>query len=429
MADKNLFFDYGKSYIELGEINDLEAANFPEEVKWRPGEWLDNATGATPFNGTDISIPLAGNVGWLNDVSEIIKPSDKNITTLKEAAVKAGSESDIIVIAASGAFYAAAKAGVSFLARPSDKMAPDIVFIGWNTSSAYHNRIMKRLENVNFSLCVIEGDELAKETALAYAAARTLLEKQYGIAYAQRLYVFSCNEASALSKEAREISASYFLMEREFQSPWSALALSSLFPLAACGADIEAILKGAAVAEMPEMAIWTPVNCADGGIGKEDFIPRSSMNIKYYSALRNLLRKKDYGIEIIAYSDIRFKGLIDWIKSALTSVDSGNRGKLYVDSIDLVNQLDRLLAYTEPDKSDFFLTVLSFDDYAITNEESIGDMEMDIIGKDLITKTVRALRMKRTHILEVQVPESAEFFYGQLISLFLRSAKLTEIWK
>jgi hypothetical protein len=123
--------------------------------------------------------------------------------------------------------------------------------------------------------------------------------------------------------------------------------------------------------------------------------------------------------EIFAFSDTRFRDIAEWIKTAVMNI---NNGKIYPDTLELMNNFDDLMACIEGGAKDLFVTFLSFDDYK-------SDDDMDYQNKAVIKRAMQKLRPTKINVLEAEVPEASEFYYGQIISFFLRSAMLTDVWQ
>ena len=184
-------------------------------------------------------------LGWLGQPDAVIA---KKIHAIRTACEKLSGQADTLVIAGSGEGYLAAKAGMEMLGGRYRNLLDNrmrILFTGDSLASSDWLALCRLLDGHEFSLLLLSrgGEEL--EMCAASRALRWLMERRYGQAAKERVYVSAC-PGTPLATMAKEEGFTYLPMEQEPGGAASALNAGTLFALAAAGIDPLGVLEGAA---------------------------------------------------------------------------------------------------------------------------------------------------------------------------------------
>ncbi|PKK94978.1 MAG: glucose-6-phosphate isomerase, partial [Tenericutes bacterium HGW-Tenericutes-5] len=262
---KHLNLDYR---FALPFINDKDLDSINKEIK-QARKILEDKSGL----GSEY-------LGWL-DLPE--NYDNDEIERIYEAAKKIRKQANILVVIGIGGSYLGAKAAIEFLKPyfPKRKNV-DIIFAGHNMSSTYLNELVDFLKNKNFAINVISKSGTTTEPAIAFRVLKRLLEEKYGEKEAaNRIYATTDKSKGALRELANSNSYTTFVVPDDIGGRFSVLTAVGLLPIAASGINIKQILAGAKASrkEYDKYSIY-----------KND--------VHMYVALRNLLYRNDYSIEM-----------------------------------------------------------------------------------------------------------------------------------
>ena len=229
-------FDYSK----IGKfVQEHEISNLQQQVT-TADSMLRNGTGA----GSDY-------LGWIN----LPKDYDKEeFARIKEAAKKIQNESEVLVVLGIGGSYLGAKAALDFLNHTfynllgSDKRkTPQIFFAGNSISSTYLAELVEIIGDRDFSVNMISKSGTTTEPAIAFRVFKELLIKKYGVEGANdRIYATTDKAKGALKGEADAQGYETFVIPDDVGGRFSVLTAVGLLPIAVSGADIDALMQGAA---------------------------------------------------------------------------------------------------------------------------------------------------------------------------------------
>ncbi len=186
--------------------------------------------------------------GWIRQPLEI---DEVSLGMVKEAAEEIRACSDCFIVLGVGGSYIGAKAVIDLLGE--DLPEKEVIFAGFNFSARYVGEILKRIENRDFSLCVISKSGSTAETMVAYGIFREYLVKKYGREEAaRRTYVITENRPNPLYTHAVEEGARIFELAENIGGRFSVLTAVGLLPAAVAGIDIRRLISGAAAIASPE---------------------------------------------------------------------------------------------------------------------------------------------------------------------------------
>ena len=270
----HITFDYSKvlgQFVAPQEIDFLQSQVTALDADLRKG------TGA----GAEM-------LGWLDLPENYDK---EEFARIKQAAAKIQADSDVLVVIGIGGSYLGAKAAIDFLNNSfvnllpkEERKAPQILYAGNSISSSYLADLVDYVADKDFSVNVISKSGTTTEPAIAFRVFKELLVKKYGQEEAnKRIYATTDKARGAVKVEADANGWETFVVPDDVGGRFSVLTAVGLLPIAAAGADIDALMEGANAAR------------------KDYASDKIAENQAYqYAAVRNILYRKGYVTEILA---------------------------------------------------------------------------------------------------------------------------------
>ena len=271
----------------------------------------------------------AGNdfLGWIDLPVDYDK---EEFARIKEAAAKIQSDSDVLLVIGIGGSYLGARAANEFLHHSfynnlskEARKAPEIYYVGNSISSTYLKDLCDLLEGKDFSVNIISKSGTTTEPAIAFRIFKEMLEKKYGKeGAAKRIYATTDRAKGALKKLATEEGYETFVVPDDVGGRFSVLTAVGLLPIAASGADIDALMAGAAFAR--ENALNAP------------FEENNSLQ---YAALRNIFLRKGKSVEVTANYEPSLHYVSEWWKQLYGESEGKDQRGLFPASVDLTTDL------------------------------------------------------------------------------------------
>lgn len=361
----------------------------------------------------------AGNdfLGWI----DLPVAYDKEeFARIKRAAAKICSDSEVLVVIGIGGSYLGARAAIEFLRHSfynsvSKKIrkTPEIYFAGNNISGTYLSELLEVIGDRDFSVNIISKSGTTTEPAIAFRMFKKLLEKKYGKAgAADRIYATTDKARGALKKLATEEGYESFVVPDDVGGRFSVLTAVGLLPIAASGADIDALMEGAAA--MREVCL----NAA--------YEENPSMQ---YAAVRNVLLRKGKSIEILANYEPSFHYVAEWWKQLYGESEGKDQKGIFPAAVDLTTDLHSMGQFIQDGQRTMFETVMELEKPAkeLFIEEEPVDLDglnylagksIDFINKSAMKGTRLAHMDGGVPNLVVKVPERNEYFLGELFYFF-----------
>ncbi|HIY56711.1 MAG TPA: glucose-6-phosphate isomerase, partial [Candidatus Tetragenococcus pullicola] len=246
----------------------------------------------------------AGNdfLGWI----DLPKNYDKEeFTRVQKAAEKIQNDSEVLVVIGIGGSYLGARAAIEFLNHTfynvlpkEQRKTPQIVFAGNSISSTYLADLIELVGDRDFSVNVISKSGTTTEPAIAFRVFKEMLIKKYGEEEAnKRIYATTDRAKGAVKVEADEANWETFVIPDDVGGRFTVLTPVGLLPIAVSGADIDALMQGAADAR---------VEYTDADLKKNEAYQ--------YAAMRNILHRKGKDIEILVNYEPGMQYFSEWWK-------------------------------------------------------------------------------------------------------------------
>lgn len=391
-----------------GFIEDSEFSSIAPQVRLA-NETLSNGTGA----GNDF-------LGWV-DLPE--NYDREEFQRIQAAAGKIRSDSEVFVVIGIGGSYLGARAAIEYLHSQNyntlKKAGPQIFFAGNSLSPSALSEILDLCREKDFSINVISKSGTTTEPAVAFRVFRSLLEQKYGKEKAaKRIYCTTDRARGTLKQLADREGFETFVVPDDVGGRYSVLTAVGLLPIAVAGADLEALMAGAAQ-EKAEL---------DGDT--------SSDASCLYAAARNILYRKGKETEILVSYEPRFQMMCEWWKQ-LCGESEGKNGKgLFPASVIFSTDLHSMGQYIQQGKRNLFETVVLVDQPAadLTIEEDaenadglnfLAGKKMSYVNQKAFEGTVLAHTDGGVPNIVLRVPDFSEKSLGALIYFFERSVAVS----
>ena len=315
----------------------------------------------------------AGNdfLGWIDLPVDYDK---EEFARIKKAADKICSDSEVLVVIGIGGSYLGARAAIEFLRHSfynsvsmEIRKTPEIYFAGNNISSTYLAQLLEVIGDRDFSVNIISKSGTTTEPAIAFRIFKKVLEKKYGKAEAaKRIYATTDKARGALKKLATEEGYETFVVPDDVGGRFSVLTAVGLLPIAASGADIDALMEGAAA--MREVCLAAP------------YAENPSLQ---YAAVRNVLLRKGKSIEILANYEPNFHYVAEWWKQLYGESEGKDQKGIFPASVDLTTDLHSMGQFIQDGQRTMFETVMELE--TPTHELLIEEEPVDLDGLNYLT--------------------------------------------
>lgn len=392
-------------YAKTAAVSEAELFNMKEQVMLAK-DILVGKKGA----GNDF-------LGWL-DLPECYDKEE--FGRILKAAEKIKADSDVLVVIGIGGSYLGARAAIEFLRHSfynavskEQRKTPEIYFAGNNLSSTYLKHLIQTIGDRDFSINVISKSGTTTEPAIAFRILKKLLEEKYGEAEAsKRIYATTDQQRGALKSLADAKGYESFVIPDDVGGRYSVLTAVGLLPIAVSGADITALMQGAAA----ERAF----------VQKTAFEENDCL---LYAALRNILLRKGKLTEILVNYEPGLHYVAEWWKQ-LYGESEGKDGKgIFPAAVDFTTDLHSMGQFIQDGARTMFETVLhvaeSRETMIIPKEDSdldklnyLAGKSVDYVNQCAMDGTMMAHVDGMVPNLMIHIPKQDEFCLGRLFYFF-----------
>ena len=392
-------FDSSKltPFVHENELSEMQAMVNAANTELREG------TGA----GNDFR-------GWLDLPVDYDKDE---FARIKKAAKKIQNDSDVLICIGIGGSYLGAQAAIEFLNSnfygKADSDMPTVVFCGNSLSGSYLYDLIEWLGDKDFSINVISKSGTTTEPSVAFRIFKDKLIKKYGKEEAaKRIYATTDRQKGALKTEADAEGYEEFVVPDDVGGRYSVLSAVGLLPIAASGADIDELMKGAADAR----ADYTDTDL-------------SKATPYQYAALRNILYRKGYTTEIVENYEPSLRMFGEWCKQLMGESEGKDNKGIWPSSANFTTDLHSLGQYIQEGLRNLFETVIRVEnprhDVKIPGDEKNLDQLNFLEGKSLNYVNDRAYEgvvLAHTDggvpVMTVNIPDQSAHTLGYMIYFF-----------
>ena len=361
----------------------------------------------------------AGNdyLGWIDLPVDYDK---EEFARIKKAAAKIQSDSEVLVVLGIGGSYLGARAAISFLSSnfynestKEDRGTPEIYFAGNSISASYLNDLVRVIGDRDFSINVISKSGTTTETSIAFRLFRDMIEKKYGKEEAaKRIYATTDKARGALKTLSDAEGYETFVVPDDVGGRFSVLTAVGLLPIAVSGADIDALMAGAAEGRKAALEL-----------------PYEENDALLYAAVRNILLRKGKSVEILANYEPSLHYTSEWWKQLYGESEGKDQRGLFPASVDLTTDLHSMGQFIQDGSRIMFETVLNVEqskaDITIgTDPENLDGLNflqgktVSFANKAAMNGTILAHTDGKVPNLVVNIPAQTEEYLGQLFYFF-----------
>ena len=361
----------------------------------------------------------AGNdfLGWIDLPVDYDK---EEFSRIEKAAEKIKKDSDVLIVIGIGGSYLGARAAIEFLRHgfynslPKEKRGtPEIYYVGNSISSTYLQGVIDVIGDRDFSVNVISKSGTTTEPAIAFRIFKKMLEDKYGQEEAaKRIYATTDKARGALKDLATKEGYESFVVPDDVGGRFSVLTAVGLLPIAVSGADIKALMDGAASGR--ELAL------------NEKFEDNEAMK---YAAIRNILLRKGKSVEVLANYEPALHYIGEWWKQLYGESEGKDQKGIFPAAVDFTTDLHSMGQFIQDGARIMFETVMNVEEAreAITIEKEAEDLDglnylagktMDFVNKSAMNGTILAHTDGSVPNLMIKIPKMDEFHLGQLFYFF-----------
>lgn len=361
----------------------------------------------------------AGNdfLGWIDLPVDYDK---EEFSRIEKAAEKIKKDSDVLIVIGIGGSYLGARAAIEFLRHgfynslPKEKRGtPEIYYVGNSISSTYLQGVIDVIGDRDFSVNVISKSGTTTEPAIAFRIFKKMLEDKYGQEEAaKRIYATTDKARGALKDLATKEGYESFVVPDDVGGRFSVLTAVGLLPIAVSGADIKALMDGAASGR--ELAL------------NEKFEDNEEMK---YAAIRNILLRKGKSVEVLANYEPALHYIGEWWKQLYGESEGKDQKGIFPAAVDFTTDLHSMGQFIQDGARIMFETVMNVEEAreTITIEKEAEDLDglnylagktMDFVNKSAMNGTILAHTDGNVPNLMIKIPKMDEFHLGQLFYFF-----------
>ena len=361
----------------------------------------------------------AGNdfLGWIDLPVDYDK---EEFSRIEKAAEKIKKDSDVLIVIGIGGSYLGARAAIEFLRHgfynslPKEKRGtPEIYYVGNSISSTYLQGVIDVIGDRDFSVNVISKSGTTTEPAIAFRIFKNMLEDKYGqVEAAKRIYATTDKARGALKDLATKEGYESFVVPDDVGGRFSVLTAVGLLPIAVSGADIKALMDGAASGR--ELAL------------NEKFEDNEAMK---YAAIRNILLRKGKSVEVLANYEPALHYIGEWWKQLYGESEGKDQKGIFPAAVDFTTDLHSMGQFIQDGARIMFETVMNVEEAreTITIEKEAEDLDglnylagktMDFVNKSAMNGTILAHTDGSVPNLMIKIPKMDEFHLGQLFYFF-----------
>ncbi len=401
---KNVTFNYRRA---LGFFSQDEIDNMQAQISAVDKVLMDKSGAGNDF------------LGWIDLPVDYDK---EEFARIKKAAEKIRKDSDVLLVVGIGGSYLGAKAACDFLGGPFYNMTekPQIIFCGNNISPNYLNAVLKTIEGKDVSVNIISKSGTTTEPAIAFRILKNYVEEKYGKEEAKsRIYATTDKARGALKNLADEEGYETFVVPDDVGGRYSVLTAVGLLPIAVSGADIDAMMQGAADAREMYMSADLKEN-----------------ECYQYAAIRNILLQKGKTIEMLVNYEPELQYFIEWWKQLYGESEGKDKKGVFPAGASFSTDLHSMGQYIQDGRRQLFETVLyvksSKTDIEMTTDKDnvdglnfLAGKTMDFVNKKAFEGTLLAHTDGGVPNLIVELETLDEYTFGQLVYFFEKACGIS----
>ena len=328
---------------------------------------------------------------------------------------------DILVVCGIGGSYLGARAALEALngLKSDDKM--EIIFMGQTFSPNYVAQTLKYLKGKKFAINVISKSGTTTETSISFRLLKELMISQIGKEASRKaIFATTDKEKGALKSECIKEGYETFTLPGDIGGRYSVLTAVGLFPLACAGIDIEAMLKGAALARVE--------------FNNDDL---ANNPCYLYAVSRDYMYRHNKSVELFVTYEPQMSQISEWLKQLFGESEGKGKKGLLPGSVTFSTDLHSLGQFVQDGTPILFETILIVknpkDDVEVPHDEEDLDGLNYLEGKSLAFVNQKAFEgTLKAHTEDGGVPcgiisldHLDAFNLGYLFYFFMRACAMS----
>ncbi len=388
------------------EMNEEILSSYQKDVE-RINKMINEKTGP----GNDF-------LGW---VDWPVNYDKEELQRIKKDAQYVRDHFDILVVCGIGGSYLGARAALEALngLKSDDKL--EVIFMGQTFSPNYVAQVLKYLEGKKFAINVISKSGTTTETSISFRLLKELLEKQIGKEASKKaIYATTDKEKGALKTLCNQEGYATYVLPGNIGGRYSVLTAVGLFPLAAAGIDVEAMLLGAKEAR----EAYDSVDLKN--------------NLCYrYAVTRDYMLRHGKPVEMYVTYEPQMSQISEWLKQLFGESEGKEKKGLFPASATFSTDLHSLGQFIQDGTPLLFETILNVvepqDDIKIPHDEEDLDGLNYLEGKNLAFVNQKAFEgTLKAHVEDGHVPCNVIYIdkldaktLGHLFYFFMRACAMS----
>ena len=328
---------------------------------------------------------------------------------------------DILVVCGIGGSYLGARAALEAIngLKSDDKL--EIIFMGQTFSPNYVAQVLDYLKGKNFAINVISKSGTTTETSISFRLLKELLEKQIGKEASKKaIYATTDKARGALKTLCNNEGYATYVLPDDIGGRYSVLTAVGLFPLAAAGINIKAMLEGAKEARE--------------AYDNDDL----NKNLCYrYAVSRDYMLRHNYPVEMYVTYEPQMSQLSEWLKQLFGESEGKEKKGLFPASATFSTDLHSLGQFVQDGTPLLFETIINVlkpkQDVKIPHDADDLDGLNYLEGKDLAFVNQKAFEgTLKAHTEDGGVPCNVIYLdqmdaktLGHLFYFFMRACAMS----
>lgn len=362
----------------------------------------------------------AGNdfLGWIDlPVSDnVCAELSRMVKDVASLALK----SQVMVVIGIGGSYLGARMVLEalqseFALMPEERNhKPYIVYAGHTLSEDYYKQLLSYLDHVDYTACVISKSGTTTEPAVAFRLVKQHLEQKYGVEEAyRRIVAITDGKRGALHDIAQQNGYPAYVIPDNVGGRFSVLTPVGTLPIMMAGYDTDKLLLGA----RDMRTICLEQNTLDANPAL------------LYAAVRNLLYRKGFKVEMLVGCQPNLRYLAEWWKQLYGESEGKEHKGLLPHSLSITTDLHSMGQYMQQGERLMLETMLRVkqpnaniivpsDEQNLDGLNYLAGRHLTEINDCAAEGTIQAHVDGGVPVLEITVDKIDEYSLGQLIYFF-----------
>ncbi len=351
-------------------------------------------------------------LGWL----DLPYQNLDEIPQFFEIVQDASESAEIIICIGIGGSYLGAKSVIEALSPHfNDKKfsGSKIIFAGHHIDGQYLTELVESVKDKQCWLNVISKSGTTTEPGIAFRVLRAMMEKKYdSTEIGRRIVAVTDKSKGALRKLAENENYRTFVIPDDVGGRFSVFTPVGLFPIAAVGFDVRALIDGAR-------------DMADSLQSESSFENIANL----YAGLRFLLYSSGKTIEILSNFNPKLIYFSEWWKQLFGESEGKDQKGIFPISANFTTDLHSLGQYLQEGLRNIFETFLIVskvksdinvpeDSENLDGLNYLAGKSFSHINREAYRGTLQAHFDGGVPNMTIEIPEINEYWLGQLIYFF-----------